>query len=175
MLSFQSIPIAVAVAVAVTAYVAYVACRQIVKAARPDIRSQVREEQESLRAAIEALSARLDFEKQSRTAAAEAAGCLDSEEFRQWLNDLDIDSLEVKHLGLQVPAADTDYKDLSDMELDIRLLEILALSLRANCLAEKYRAWLPADDRNRERPIDQAGPIDQTGPVSEPVAVLLGH
>jgi hypothetical protein len=38
-----------------------------------------------------------------------------------------------------VELPDIDYADLSAGELELRLVEILALSMRANALAEKYR------------------------------------
>jgi uncharacterized membrane protein YccC len=169
MLIFHNVLIAVAIASAVLAYVVY--RRWKGKSQRLDPLSELRAEQESLRAAIEALPAQLDFAKRSRTAA-EAAGLLRSEAMQQWLSELDIDLLEVKLLESHLPAADTEYADLSDMELDIRLVEILGLSLRADILADKYRAPLSAHDRDRESPIDHAGSLSEpAGVLSEPAGV----
>jgi hypothetical protein len=168
MLIFHNVLIAVAIASAVLGYVVY----RRGKGQRLDPLTELREEQEFLRATIEALPAQLDFAKRSRTAAAEAAGLLKSEAMQQWLSELDIDLLEVKLLESHLPAADTEYADLSDMELDIRLVEILGLSLRADILADKYRAPLSADDRDRESPIDHAGSLSEpAGVLSEPAGV----
>jgi hypothetical protein len=152
MLIFHNVPVVIAVAIAST-LLAYAAYRRW-KGPGTDLRAELREELESLRAAIEALPAKLDLAKRSRTAAAEATGHVKSAAMQKWLSELEIDLLEVKLLESQLPAADTDYADLSDLELDIRLVEILGLSFRADGLADKYRLPLPADDRERESPID---------------------
>jgi hypothetical protein len=138
MLIFHNAPVVIAVVIvgAVLAYLAYLAHRRW-KDRRVDLRSELLKELESLRAVIEALPAQLDSAKRSRTAAAEA-GLLNSEAMQQWLGELDIDLLEVKLLESQLPATDTEYTGLSDMELDVRLLEIFGLSLRADSLADKY-------------------------------------
>ncbi|HWJ34284.1 MAG TPA: hypothetical protein VNR70_03415 [Steroidobacteraceae bacterium] len=178
MLSFQSIPVAAIVAIAVIAYLAHrwVAHRWFVKGARPDLSAEVRTEQESLRKVVEALPAQLALAKQRRMAKAEAAGTVRSEAIQQWLSELSTDLLEANHLESHLPAADTDYAGLSDMELDIRLLEIFALALRANGLAHKYHAWLSAEDGDRAA--EGAGRerfIDETEALSEPAQVRHPH
>jgi hypothetical protein len=164
MLIFHNVLVAVAMAIAVLAYVAY----RRWKSQSPDLPSELCVELESLRAAIEALPVQLDLAKRFRMAGAETAGFAASEAIQQWLSEFDIDSLEVKMLESQLPAADTDYSDLSALELDIRLVEILVLSLRADSLADKYRVPAPASDRDRGAPIDQAGLLSDQAGVRHP-------
>ncbi|MDB6083215.1 MAG: hypothetical protein JWN43_1096 [Gammaproteobacteria bacterium] len=146
MLSFQSTSLAAAVIV----LIGYAAYRRLARGAPLDVRSQIRAETYALRMALEDLVARLDMERRSRTAAAEARGDLTKEEFRQWFAELEADESELKQLESQVPA-DTDFHDLSAVQLDITLLEILASSWRANGLAEKYQAAPPAAQEGGRR------------------------
>jgi hypothetical protein len=158
--SLHNIPaiVAVAVAGALIAYAAYrrSAKRMAQERTAGDLRSELRAEQESLRAAIEALPAQIDLVKRGRTAAARAAGNIGPEGLQQWLCELDLDLSEVELLKSQLSAADTDHKSLSDMDVEIRLVEILALSLRAGALAEKYRASISAQETDRESLTDDA-------------------
>ena len=101
---------AVAVAGALIAYAAYrrSAKRMAQERTAGDLRSELRAEQESLRAAIEALPAQIDLAKRSRTAAARAAGNIAPEGLQQWLCQLDHDLSEVELLKSQLSAADSD-------------------------------------------------------------------
>jgi hypothetical protein len=164
MLIFHNVAVIIAMASAVLAYIAY----RRWKSQSLDLPSELRVELESLRAAIEALPAQLDLAKRFRMAAAETAGFVASEAIQQWLSEFDIDSLEVTMLESQLPAADTDYSELSELELDIRLVEILVLSLRADSLADKYRVPAPANDRDRGAPVDQAGLLSDRAGVRHP-------
>jgi hypothetical protein len=111
-----------------------------------DLASEVREAREALRAALEALPSQLDRARTFRATIDDAETSPETAERVHWLGDLDSDLQEVKLLDSQLPAADSDYGQLSAMELDVRLLEILALSVRANSLADKYRiAQVPED------------------------------
>jgi hypothetical protein len=160
MSSLHNIPavLAVAVAGALVAYGAYrrSAKRTAQKRTSHDLRSEIRAEQESLRAALEALPAQIGLAKRSRTAAAHAAGNAAPEGSQQWLCDLDLDLSEVELLKSQLSAADADTKSLSDMDVEIRLVEVLALSLRASALAEKYRASISVQETDRESLTDDA-------------------
>jgi hypothetical protein len=142
MLSFQDVPAGVLVVVAITGGLLARGAYRRWKGKGLDLCSEVRKEVESLRVVIAALPAQLELAKRSR-AAAEAAGLVRSEAMQQWQSELEIDLLEVHLLASQLPAPDTEYGHLSDMELDTRLVEILALSLRADCLAEKYGVSRP--------------------------------
>jgi hypothetical protein len=86
---------------------------------------------------IEALSARIDLAKQSRMAAAFRAGNLGPDESQQ-LDEMDLDLSEAARLRSQLSAADTDYESISDMDVEVKLVEVLALSLRAGALTDKY-------------------------------------
>jgi hypothetical protein len=113
------------------------------------LRAELLAEQESLRAAIEALPAQIELARRSR-AAAHAAGNTGPEGLQQWLTELELDLSEAERLRSQLPAADPDYKFLSDVDVDIALVEVLALSLRASALAEKYRVSISVQETDRE-------------------------
>jgi hypothetical protein len=150
---------AVAVAGALIAYAAYRRSVQRMAQERTagDLRSELRAEQESLRAAIAALPAQIDLAKRGRTAAARAAGNIESEGLQQWLCELDLDLSEVELLKSRLSTFDTDdHESISDMDVEIRLVEILALSLRAGALAEKYRASTSVQETDRESLTDDA-------------------
>ena len=135
--------IAVAVAGGLIAYSAYRRSAKLTaqNQTASDVRSELRAEQESLRAAIEALHAQIDLARRSRTAAAHAAAHTGPAGLQQWLCQLELDLAETELLRTQLSAVDADdHKALSDMEVDIKLVEVLALSLRASTLADKYRA-----------------------------------
>lgn len=157
--SLHNIPavLAVAVAGALIAYAAYrrSAKRTAQKRSAYDLRSELRAEQESLRAALEALPAQIGLAKRSRTTRAHVAGT-GPEGLQQWLGELDLDLSEVELLRSQLPAADSDYKFLSDLDAEIKLVEILALSLRASALAEKYSTSISVQDSDRESLTDDA-------------------
>jgi hypothetical protein len=148
--SLHNIP-AIAAAAVAGALIAYAAYRRSVKRMAKertagDLRSELRAEQESLRAAIEALPAQIDLAKRGR-----AAGNIGPEGLQQWLCELDNDMSEVELLKSQLPAVGTDdYVSLSDMDLEIRLVEILALSLRASPLTEKYRVSISVQETDGE-------------------------
>jgi hypothetical protein len=162
--SLHNIP-AIAAAAVAGALIAYATYRRSAKrmaqerTAR-DLRSELRAEQESLRAVIEALPAQIDVAKRDRTAAARVAGNIGPEGLQQWLCELDRDVSEVELLKSQLSAADTDdHKSLSDMDVEIRLVETLALSLRAGALTEKYRASISVQETDREAFTDDPEPL----------------
>ena len=137
MLSVQTITVSLAVIGALSAYAGYGKFR---RSRCRDLRGEVYEERESLRSVIEALPAQLEQAKRSTAGGPES--------IRQRLSELEVDLLEAKLLGVELP--DIDYADLSAGELELRLVEVLALSIRANALADKYRT--ESDD--------EAGPGD---------------
>jgi hypothetical protein len=155
MLSLQSMIVAAAVAGALLAYAAY---GKFKKSRCSDLRSEVSEERASLRSVIEALPARLELAKQSPEGSAES--------IRARLSELEVDLLEAKLLGVELP--DIDYAELSAGELELRLCEILALSMRANALAEKYGVTC-AD-------ADDAEPADElASPENAELALAARH
>jgi hypothetical protein len=160
MSNLHNIPavLAVVVAGALVAYAAYrrSANRTAQKRTSHDLRYEIRAEQESVGAALEALPAQIGLAKRSRTAAAHAAGNTAPEGLQQWLSELDLDLSEVELLKSQLSAADADIQSLSDMDVEIRLVEVLALSLRASALAEKYRALISVQETDRESLTDDA-------------------
>jgi hypothetical protein len=160
MLSLHSIAIPIAVAGAVLGYLVFRIWMHRARHARHErythkLSTEVCKEREALCSVVEALPEQLESAKRSRIAAVRTRGPSSLEATRQWLGELDVDLAEVKLLESQLPAADTDGTDYSGMELDIQLAEILALSIRANRLTDKYRravteAETLQDDSTRE-------------------------
>ena len=119
------------------------------------MRPELLTELASLRAAVETLPALIDLAKRSRKAAAHAAGNKATEGLQQWLSELDLDLSEAELLRSQLSAADAD-RSLLDMDVEIKLVEVLTLSLRANALAEKYRATISVHEMDGESLTDGA-------------------
>jgi hypothetical protein len=74
-----------------------------------------------------------------------------------------------------LPAADAEYMDYLGMELDIQLAEILALSIRANRLADKYRraACEPAPSADAAEASDAESLFEQAASI--PAQVRAQH
>lgn len=141
---FSHSPVVLAVAAGVLiAYAVYRRSinRRSIERRTQDLGAELRAEWESLRAAIEALPAQIELVRRSRAAPAHARG--NTEGLQQWLGELDLDSSEVEILRSQLSTVDPGDRSLSDVDAEIKLVEILALSLRASALAEKYRASIP--------------------------------
>jgi hypothetical protein len=128
-LSLQRISILLVVAGAAIVYIAVRVFAKRVGRDKRHLRAEVREERDALRCMIEALPEQLESAKRSRMAVAT----------QQWLDEMEADLAEAKLMGSQLPAADTEDADHSGMDLDIKLTEILALSIRAIRIADKYR------------------------------------
>jgi hypothetical protein len=160
MLSFHSIAIPIAVAGAALGYFVFRICMHRARTARHErythkLRAEVCKEREALCSVVEALPEQLESAKRSRIAALRTRGPSSLEATRQWLGELELDLAEAKQLESQLTAVDTDSTDQSGMELDLQLAEILALSIRANRLVDKYRravteAQTPQDAPCRE-------------------------
>jgi hypothetical protein len=160
MLSLHSIAIPIAVAGAALGYLVFRICMHRARRARHErytlkLRTEVCKEREALGSVVEALPEQLESAKRARIAAIRTRGRSSLEATRQWLEELELDLAETKLLESQLSAADTDSNDYSGMELDIQLAEILALSIRANRLADKYRravteAETSQDDSSRQ-------------------------
>jgi len=144
MLSLHSIAIPTALAGAALGYFVFRICMYRARRARYErythkLRTELCKEREALCSVVEALPEQLESAKRSRIAALRTRGPSSLEATRQWLGELELDLAEAKQLESQLTAADADSTDHSGMELDIQLAEILALSIRANRLVDKYR------------------------------------
>jgi hypothetical protein len=180
MLSSHSIAIPIAIAgAAAMAYVVYriSAHRSMHRAWRDqsDLRSEVGTEREALRSTVEALPEQLEAAKCSRIAAAKIRGPSGPEAMQRWLSEFEADLMEAKLLGSQLPAADAEDMDHMGMELDIQLAEILALSIRANRLADKYRraACEPAPSADVAEASDEESLFEQAASI--PAQVRAQH
>jgi hypothetical protein len=171
MLSLHSIAIPIAVAGAVLGYLVFRICVHRARLARHEqythtLRTEVCKEREALCSVVEALPEQLESAKRSRIAAVRTRGPSSLEATRQWLGELELDLAEAKLLESQLPAADTDSADHSGMELDLQLAEILALSIRANRLADKYRRAVteaePSPDDSTREGLDAENLFDPT-------------
>jgi hypothetical protein len=152
--TLPAIPVVLAVA-AIGALTAYAAYYRSARRRTQDMRPELRTELASLRAAVEALPALIDLAKRSRKAVVHAAGNKATEGLQQWLSQLDLDLSEAELMRSQLSAADAD-QSLSDMDVEIKLVEVLTLSLRANALAEKYRATISVHETDGESLTDDA-------------------
>jgi hypothetical protein len=155
-------PAVLAVA-AVGALIAYTGYRRSTRRKKHDMRTELRDEQASLRAAVEALPAQIDLAKRSRKSAADAEGNTATEGLHEWLGQLDLDLSEAELLRSQLSAADAD-KSLSDMDVEVKLVEVLAMSLRASALAEKYRASISVHETDRDSRTEDAEAQIQEAP-----------
>jgi hypothetical protein len=167
MLSFQ-IPIVIGGVV-----IAYVIYRRLAGARLMDPRLEIRHELESLRRVAESLLPQINLAKRSRLAIAEAKGLSGSEATRLWLCELQSDLAEAELLASRVPSTDMPADDRLAMGLEIRLAEILDLSIRANTLAEKYRLSLCADAADSARLSPQAASPPEAAPALQPGMSLI--
>ena len=163
-----TIPAVLAVA-AIGALIAYTGYRRSTRRSKHDVRRELLDEQASLRAAVEALPAQIELAKRSRRAAAHAEGNTATAGLHQWLGQLDLDLREAELLRSQLSAADAD-KFSSDMDVEIKLVEVLAMSLRANTLAEKYRGSISVHETDRGSLTE-----DADAPIREAPQYSLGE
>jgi len=142
------VPLFVALPV-VSGLIAYLVYRRSTKVAIFDLRAELHAERAALRADLAALAKQLDAAKRLLGEPDQASGALPSEGLQPRRSELQSDYEEAALLESQAPLADTDFAGLSDMALEIRLVEILALSLRVNALSEKYPAARPFEEADR--------------------------
>jgi hypothetical protein len=148
MLGYQIILLSCATGGAVVAYGAHRVSGR--RSETVELLNEICEERESLRRLMAALPEQLELAKRSKLAAAETTGRLTSEATGRWLSELEADMADAKGLESQLPPTEVDRADQSGMELDLRLAEILALSIRVNRLADKYTLSSHADDASLE-------------------------
>ena len=141
MLGFQTIVVTCVTAAAV---ITYGVCRLSGRrSARSELQGEICAERESLRCAMAALPEQLELAKRSRTP--------DEGATESWFSELEADLVDARALESQLPAAEVEVADQSGMELDLRLAEILTLSIRVNRLADKY-SLSSADAQDMEQP-----------------------
>jgi hypothetical protein len=133
----SNIPAVLAFAAA-GALISFAAYRRAAKRRALDVRAELRAEQQLLCTTIESLRTKIDMAKQSWSSGVDAAST-GTGGLPQWLHELDFDLSELQLSTFQLPAGDSDYESLSDMDVDIKLVDVLALSLRVNTLADRYR------------------------------------
>ncbi len=136
MLGFQTILISCATAGAAITFGAYRLSGK--RSRRTELLHEICEERECLRRVMAALPEQLEMAKRSRIAAEATMGCATSEATGRWLSELEADLKDVIALESRLPPAEVNDPDQTGMELDLRLVEILTLSIRANRLADKY-------------------------------------
>ena len=166
MLGFQTILVSCVTAGAVIAYGTYRLSgsnRLSSRNERAKLIDEICEERESLRRVMAALPEQLELAKRAGLTAADATELLTAEAAGRWLSDFESDLADATALESQLPPAEVDRADQTGMELDLRLAEILALSIRANRLAEKYRVSPHADEAGSE--------LDLTAPREPPRAL----
>jgi hypothetical protein len=174
MLSLHGIAVPIAVSSAALAYLAYRVYAHRVRRAQHELYTEVCNEREALCHVVETLPEQLESAKRWRIAGLRTRGPSGLEATRQWLEELERDLAEVILLRSQLPAAEVDGADQSEMELDIRLAEILALAIRANRLADKYRELaelrssqdFAAEQSLDEEALDEESLLDQAASLS---------
>jgi hypothetical protein len=169
MLGFQTILLSCATAGAV---ITYGACRLSGRRGEQALLiEEICEERETLRRMMAALPEQLELAKRSRLADAKPTVPHASDATRHWLSELETDLAEARGLESQLPPAEVEGGDQSVMELDLRLAEILTLSIRANRLAEKYSISPPAtgaDPQSEQLDLRQPEMLPQPPHALEP-------
>lgn len=133
MLNFHSIPLPIALAGAALPYLVWRLYANRARGDRRELSAEIGRECASLRGVVEALPELLESARRLRV------GC-----------ELEEDLAEARLLKSQLPEADADSADGAGMDLDIKLAEILALSIRANRLSDKYRGAASEDHSSAE-------------------------
>ena len=159
MLNFHSIPLPIVLSGAAIAYLVWRLYANRVRGDGRKLSAEIGQECESLRRVVEALPELLESARRSRV------GC-----------ELDVDLAEARLLKSQLPETGGDTVDGSGMDLDIKLAEILALSIRANRLWDKYRRAASEDHSLADCPpqdLEEEGLFEQA--ASLPAQVHAQH
>jgi hypothetical protein len=114
---------------------------------RRKLSAEIGRECESLRCVVEALPGLLESARPSRVG-----------------GELEADWAEARLLKSQLPETVDDIVDGSGMDLDIKLAEILALSIRANRLSDKYRRAASEDHSLADFPPQEEALFEQAAP-----------
>jgi hypothetical protein len=130
---------------------AAIALHRSVRVKALDLRLELRKADNALRATVESLPSLLLYAKGSRSAVAAAMGAFKSGAMQIWMNEFESNLAAVKKLEQQLSAVGTDYSDLSDTKLEAKLVEVDALTIKANAIKQTYSASIAQDDRDRER------------------------
>ncbi|GAC1329247.1 MAG: hypothetical protein NVS1B6_03270 [Steroidobacteraceae bacterium] len=122
------------------ALIACLVLRRLASVGRVDPREEACNELATLRRVVDALPEQLQLAERSRLAAAKAEGPLDSGATQQWLGELQADLTEADLIASQLPGIEAACSDAqTGLEAELRLVEILALSMRASGIADRYR------------------------------------
>ncbi len=136
------------------AVIAYLVLRRWASAGRVDPREEASNELATLRRVVDALPEQLQLAERSRLAAAKAAGQLDSGATPQWLGELQADLKEADLIASQLPGIEAACSDArTGLESELWLVEILALSMRARGIADRYRPASGPDAPDSEKDV----------------------
>jgi hypothetical protein len=121
-----------------------------------DLRLELRKRAADLASAWRGLPGAIEHANGSRFAVRVAQGRARGGEMEAWTQQLTADLAAVRALQSRVDTSDNKYDQLTEHELEDKLVEVHGLTATVNQYADKYRAALAADDRDRERIADNA-------------------
>jgi len=128
-----------------------IAYRRIGSMKALDLRIELQKQLQVVRRLIEGLPMLMIEAQQSRARVLSTGRGGGTGALLAWRTQADIDDVATKGLALELPPEDAKFSELSVSELENKLLDIHALSLRANSIADRYRASLVKDDATREQ------------------------
>ena len=137
-----------AIAGAVMGYVSY---RRISRLKALDLRLELRTREADIREALGGLPQLLNKANDSRFAVAAAIGTLRTGAMEVWKEQVKADLTAVRELENGLHRSNDNYARLTHRELEDKLVDAHRLLAVVNQYAEKYRAELAADDRERDR------------------------
>jgi hypothetical protein len=79
-----------------------------------------------------------------------AKGSLGSGAIEVWKGHVTADQTTVRQLSHQLPKSVDDYRTLTHAQLEDKLVEVHNVTRTANKIADKYRASLADDDKDRD-------------------------
>ena len=131
------------------AIMGFISYRRTSQFKKLDLRLELRKQDADINDALTKLPGLLDFAKTSRERVTSANGQTGA--LQHWLGEFDADRKGVNGLQSEYETASRDYHSLSDKALEDRLVESHRLRKKVDQYADKYRASLAADDKERDR------------------------
>ena len=135
------------VAGAVMGYISY---RRVSKMKALDLRVELRKTKVATAEVLGQLLGLIGKAKESRVAVAVAKGTLLTGGMEVWKDQVQTDLSAVQALQVDFHRIPNDYGNLTHAALEEHLISVHTLQTKATTYADKYRAELAADDRDRE-------------------------
>jgi hypothetical protein len=116
-----------------------------------DLRIELQKQLQILRQAVDGLPMLITDAQRSRTNVVSTGRGGGKGALMGWTTQADIDRKGASDLQTEIPPEDTKLSKLSVVELEQKMIEVHSLNLRANAIANRYRASLAADDVTRDQ------------------------